>query len=551
MRKSSESSDILNSDADGSYDISFFASSIGHTIGLSRSVFAKFSAAKFSDAAQHWKAATSEEQKAYLLEHHEAAHHGLLFSTPAGVLLWRLNQVLARDVHYISKTLKEFGMVVPLNRIPSTWLNSPEFGEALERQEFAHPGHKLYLLEIIDAVERVRLFRKLFFEKNAARNYPSLTIGELLALCQFVYPYLAKRCCMHSRVTWTTRLDPETKVFPPGKAFNVVDIAECHAIAKELFILRAVGDRIGFDARLADAIRGQFGPCITQSIEIAKYANEIGFSPHGIQMAAVIACSAKIDISQSEVVQLCLEEQLPWWKYTESVFSAEATLQSIESLHSQSTRPLIGAGSKWIVFYPRETGESSGSAYRFSHYLQTLASFGLDLQIYLIHQGLKENLTFLTETVKHTLNHRDTPVPESVFNTWNAFLFLNQAFIEYSDGLFHRELDIATIYKEDHPLRRQLSDLVSLPAMQLLAHILNGAFTRRAIAVYTRSTIPRSEVIANKLYEFVREYLEDFPQEGQRFADTLSLLINEVLAKGRDLPFGLEHLWEQTRERFI
>jgi hypothetical protein len=550
MRTSSESSDILNSDANGSYDISFFASSIGHTIGLSQSVFAKFSGAKFSDLAQQWNEATDEERKAFLLEHHEAAHHGLLFSTPAGVLLWRLNQVLARDVHYISKTLTEFGMVVPGNRSPRTWLNSPDFVASLAPRKFAHPGRKSYLLKIVDAVERVHLFRELFFERNAACNHASLTIGELLGLCQFVYPYLATRCVVDPCVTWTTRLDPKTKVFPPGKTFNVVDIAESHAIAKELFILRAVGDRIGFEARLLEATQGQFGVCFKRSIEIAEHENEIRFSPHKIQMAAVIACSAKIDISQSGVVQLYLEEQLPWWKYTEDVFSAGAITQSLESLYSQLTVPLIGAGSKWLVLHVLDVPEPSGTGNeaRVSNHLQTLSSFGLDLQMHLIHQGSKENLTFFLESMKY----QDAPVPESVFDAWNAFLFLNQAFIEYSDAIFHRELDLAAIYKEDHPWR-QLSGFASLelPAMQLLGHILNGAFTRRAIAMYTRSIVPRTDVIADKLYKFVREYYADSPEEGERFADSLSRLIREIFGKGRDLPFGLEHLREQTRERFI
>jgi hypothetical protein len=549
MRRSFESSDILNSDADGSYDISFFASSIGHTKHHSESVFAKFAGGPLSALGQRWKDATQKERKAFLLEHHEAAHHGLLFSTPAGVLLWRLNQVLSRDIHYISQTLTELGIRVPQQWSPEKWLNSLEFAAELARHKFAIGPQKFYLLEVIAAVEKLYLFKQVFFQVNAASNHARMTVGELLALCQFVYPYLQARCGTSPCVTWTTKLDPQTKVFPPGKAFNVLDIAECHAIAKELFILRAVGDREGFHARLHESTLGQFGPCFRRALEITEYRNEIGFNPHGIQMSAVVACSTKIELSQSETVELRLEEHLPWWNY--GATSLDSIKQCAEALHCQFTQPLIGDNSKWLVFYPIDLRPSKRPDQTFN-FLRTLASFGLDIQMHLIHQGAQRNLIFLMETVKH-LNR---PMPQAAFDSWNDFLFLNKAFVEYSDAIFYVGLDLAAVYKKDHPVR-QLPGFarLELPWLQLLAHIINGAVTRRAMAVYAGKAIPRSDVLADKFEKLVKEYHVEFPGQPQDawrgYAKNLSGLLTEIFGKGRDLPFGTEHLIELSRERFI
>ena len=556
MRVFFESSDILNSDADGSYNISFFASSIGHTRSYSESVFGKFAnGCRFSEMAGKWSEAAQEERKAFLLEHHEAAHHGLLFSTPAGVLLWRLNQVLSRDVHYISKNLAELGLSVPRNQSPRKWLNSPEFGAALKNHPFVVQEHKSYPMGVVEAIEKLSLFKQVLFEANAVTHHGDMTIGELLELFRFVYPYLSARCATGRRITWTTRLNLQDKVFPDEIAFNVMDIAESHAIAKELYILRAVGDRAGFRNRLDEATRGQFGACLKRAIEVSKHANEIGFNPHAMQMWAIAACSTRIDLTQdANDAELYIEEQLPWWGYSRETNHVESLKQCGASLHALSSQPLIGAGSKWLTFFPID--DTSSSPEQVFQFLQTLSAFGLDLQIHLMHKAAHQNLMFLFETLKHLVEHHNAPFPQSAFEEWNRFLFLNSAFVEYSDAIFYRIVDLDAVYKSDCPLR-QLPGFSRLrfPWLQLLGHIINGAITRRSMAAYTGLSVPASEVIVQKLEKYVLELREYFPEEPQekwkQFAQSSGGLLRELLVKGRDVPFGSEYLVETSKERFV
>ncbi len=560
----SESIDTLHSDADGTYDISFFSSSVSHGIKLSLDVFGKFSGKQLSALAPKWRVATDAEKKAFLLESHEAAHHALLFSTPAGVLLWRINQVLSRDMHFISKMLGEFGLEVPESKSPRKWMQSKEFFDILRVTQSIDKGRALYLLHVIKSVEDLLKFRKILFEKDGAVCYKDVTFGVFIELANRVYPYLAERCEVPFDVKWTTRLSLETKIFPSDKSFNVMHIAECHAIAKELFLLRAFRDFTALRSRQLEAVNGPFGQCISLAIDMTTTENEIGFNPHAIQMSALIACSTKIDLSQSASAEFCLEEHLPWWAFapskTMSNHSGGAVRQAIESFSSQVKQPLIGAGSKWLVFHPISLFDEiedhglDGAVSPIQDFIQTLSSLGLDLQMYLIHQGAMQNLQFLLKVFNHKGFSQTTKARayQKAYEKWEQFLLQNQVLIEYSDGILFRPVDLDQVYKEGHPARKLAGfERLDWPPLQLLGHILNGATARRSVAMYNRTQIPKSCVISEKIERYLIDLYADMPQGERGFIKGLVSLLEEVLVKGRDLPFGIKHLREITRDRFI
>lgn len=551
MPRSFKGSQAFDSDGDGSYDVSFFASSVRHSSDLSKRAFAIFGDGKYSDASGDWMNAPYEERRAFLLEHHEATHHGLLFSTPAGVLLWRVNQVLSRDISYVSENLKALGIEVPVSKTPRAWLVSEEFVTRLRAHPSATSDHKSYFLKVIDAIEKHLQFREILFGKGAV-SYPDTTIGELIELFNFVYQYLAERCGVAPSIHWTSRSDTlDSKVFRPHTAFNLMDIIECHAIAKELYLLRAVGDLNGFKVRLEKATGGQWGLCLKQMIEMAKMPNEIGFSPHAIQMAALLACSGTIDIVQKEPLEVCIEDELPWWRLTgpENINSSGSYLRSIESLSALNSEPLIGAGSQWIRF---SMADDDGSASPAAQFIEDLSSFGLDLQIALIHRGAHQNLVFLMENLVHPQN---TEPLEAAFEQWNSFLLLNKAFVEYDDTFFLFYMDLDQLHKQTSPLR-QLPCFQRLywPHNQFMAHLVNGALIRRTIAQYEHMLIPSSAIIMNKLDKFIADtYAEQFSES--QCADLAQIIRSQIaliFKEGRDLPFGPDHLFESTKgNRFI
>jgi hypothetical protein len=549
MPKSFISDETFNSNGDGSYDVSFFAHSVLHSCELSKRIFGILGDKSYSELSSEWSSASPEERNAYLIEYHEAAHHGLLFSTPAGTLLWRLNQVLCRDIQYLSTNLKSLNLNPPSTVSPRRWVNGDKFCKLLEEHNGTVPDHKAYIRKVISAVEELLLFREVFFGVKAAAKHADMSIGDLLTLCNFVYPYMAERCAVVAQGKWSTRLKLDAKVFPPEKTFNVMDIAECHAIAKELYLLRAMHDRQGFDSRLAEAIRGQFGPCLEKARNITDFKNEVGFSPHMIQLASLLACSGQIDVSQHDEVELFIEEQLPWWRFSdkEIIFSGGSFYQSIKGLETLSRKPLIGAGSGWLRLYSLENFSDQQSM---NNFITTLTSFGLDVQVNLIHQGAHSNLLFLMDSIKHA---NQSPTPAEAFDKWSRFLFLNNAFVEYRETFFLHTVDVDSMYENSQSIR-ELSGFSHFrwPLNQLLAHIFNGGIVRRTIATFSHIAIPSSKILSGKLERFVNDNYEG-ATDAQRAAVTQigKTLLTEVFEKRRDIPFGIEHLQEIDSERFV
>ncbi len=492
-----------------------------------------------------WKAAITAERRAFLLEHHEAAHHGLLFSTPAGALLWRLNQSISRDIHYIAQSLNEFGVPIPSNRSPRKWLNGPEFVLALEHGK-GHRDHNAYVRSVVDAVEKLLSFRTLLFETDAENAYGHMTIGDCLKLFRFVYPYLAARSGVAWNYEWTTRLDPRTRLFPNGVILNFLDIAECHAMAKELYILRAVGDKESFRERTGEALAGQFGAAFKVSTDFAKINSDFEYSPHYVQLAALAALSTGLDVTAGSG-PLVIEDQLPWQRFSrDGAFSLGGFQQSLEALYTLQSKPLIGAESKWLIFHPidlRKLGPDS-SPDIIGALGRTLASFSLDIQIYLFHRASQENLRFLMGAIKRG----NEAAPQEAFDAWNSFLFLNQAFVEYRDQLFHLPVEISAIYPSGHPLRTQREFCyLSTGPVQLLSHVVNGLCTRRSAASYSHHTVAKIDVVAPKIIAYISEHQPPGSEAGA-IKSFVTLLIEAFFGNGRDLPFGREHLQESSKK---
>jgi hypothetical protein len=298
---SQRSEDVLCSDADGVYDISFFSASVGHSADTSKRVFNKFSGAMLSTFADDWRRAKASERRAFLLEHHEMAHHVLMFSTPVGVLNWRINQVASRDIVWILQKCREYDVTIPDLRKPASFLNGAAWKkEFLPRSDDIPQTEKRHLVDVIESLERLLLLRSIIFDKGAVEKHHQLTFGAMIDLMNECYRYLGVRCDCAFVTAWKTRLPAETKVFPNGKCFNVTDIAECHAISDELFVLRALSDTNGLAKRADEARDGPFGRAVALAMDQTKGANDLGYSPHQMQIMALLSCCTAVESRSKE-----------------------------------------------------------------------------------------------------------------------------------------------------------------------------------------------------------------------------------------------------------
>ena len=541
---SQKSEDILHSDANGAYDISFFGASISHSIETSKRVFAKFAGDKLSSFAEPWRNAEAWERDAFLLEHHELAHHALMYSTPAGVLNWRLNQLIARDIGYIFRKCDEFHVSLPKQRPPVTLLEDADWQmQFFSRGDGITPDQKAYVVHVVTSAQHLLSLRKIFFEPEAATAFSDLNFGRLLWLLNWFSAYATERCEV-SFPKWKTRLPLTTAVFPSGKAFNVMDIAECHAIAEELFVLRALSDSERMEQRLSQSLSGPFGQAMQTAHDATKDLPEGGTSPYRLQLAAMLACCTNIDLAKEENDVCYLEDELPWWRLgSPTLFHIGSVGGLLKNLITLVDRPLYAAGSNWLDYRGFDPSHHAPFGDQFWQPTDTdelvaivkaLTSFGLDVQTCLIHRSAELNLRFLATRLSEQTASKDTlPFKAADFDDWRE-QFIKVGVVEYADGILFHGIDVDAQFGKKHPLR-QTSSFEKLKAIpyQLLANIMIGATARCAYAAYAGKAIPSARILEPKLAQL-------FGNAG--LARDICLLLTKLFDEGHGLGIHKRHL---------
>lgn len=520
-------SDVLRSGNDGVYDVSFFAASIKHTIGLSRSVFEKLSGPSLAGHHETWLSLSDNERTAYLLEHHELAHHALMFSTPCGVLNWRMNQVVSRDVQWILRKCDELGIPLDTHVPPRQVVTTRVWQSELKRRNDIPRQVKLELLRTIKGLEDVLKLRSILFEPGSPARNPDLTFQQMRGLLSRSFAYLEMRCDITLRTKWTTRLPGSTKVFPEGRNFNLVDIAEVHAIAMELFVLRAAGDLDRFHKRTLEAATGSYATAFRIARDATVEVNELGLSPHQMQILALVAFSVSFDVTSEGSVPVYLEDALPWWRFARGrdAFAIENYQDSLRNCVDLATRPLTGTGSRWMTYrdvelsFTRKTGFDN-----LQQAIQTATTLGLDRQIHAIHSGANLNWRYLMTQFEEA-----TGVPiQADFERlpgeqWRGEVQRAVLLVEYKDGIYFNSADFEKLYPPDNPMRT-LRHLMSYshPGVQVIGQILNGAVPRVMYAAYAGCVVPALETLQPKLADHF---------QSAEIAKSLAWILGQILER--------------------
>ncbi|CDZ59636.1 hypothetical protein [Neorhizobium galegae] len=497
--------DVLCSEGDGSYDVSFFAASVAHSSVTSQRIFGAMSGAMLSARRPVWDALSPEDRQAYLLERHEMAHHALMFSTPAGGLIWRLNQVIARDAGYLLQKCDEWQIKFDGHASPRRC-----FADATWRAKFlkmaatAENGrHRDYCVEVFEAASKVIAFKEVLIEKGADGD---LTVGEFLDLANFVYAWLEKRCAVPFVTMWKSRRPRDEKLFKPGEEYNINDIAECHAIGAELFVLRALGDPAAFKARADLALKGPYRKAFAAAVSHASTDGDYGFSPYFVQVAALTAMSGNIDtVAADGPKERYIEDEFPWHRFAQwQDNQTPALVSSIQSLIFWHGRPLVGAGSRWLKFVDWHQLQDFAKV---QGLVDTFSSLGLDLQIHAMHQGAMLNGRFLATMLADGVPTASRlPLPALSREEWFEETLLSIHMIEYDDNLLFTGEDINEIYPADSPLRMMaIFDQMRSPIYQFMAHIMTGTAARNTFARFDHRQIPKIDVLEPKVLRLFEE----------------------------------------------
>jgi hypothetical protein len=460
--------------------------------------------AMLSERRPEWDAMGPLNRKAFLLEKHEVAHHALMFSTPAGALIWRINQVISRDAGFLLRCCNELGIAFEGLESPAEIFRAP-----LWQQQFLDAStsnenflRRAYCLKTFSAMERLVQFRSILIGKSVRQEYVDFTVGDFLALVNFCYAYLQDRCDCPFVTIWKSRRSNNEKLFQANGCYNINDIAECHAISTELFVLRALNDVDSLKERAERVRVGPYNVAFEKTLETTATEDQFGFSPFYIQICALMSLCGDIDtVDINSSKERYIEDEFPWQRFSEWTLSNTRILvSSLQNLVGWCHRPLFGQGSKWIRF---ADWEPLNSLDNLQNYFSSLASLGLDLQIYSMHKGAALNYRFLfTALAESAPPQNEIPIAKLTNQEWLSETSLAIPLIEYDNGIFFPGLDLDEIYKQDHPIRKMRAfRLMIEPGLQLIAFIVNGTSTRNQFAQFYGRQIPKLDVLRGKLSE--------------------------------------------------
>ena len=519
---SPQNDDILCSDANGAYDISFFSASIGHSVETSQEVFAKFSGGMLSQFSESWLASEPSERRTYLLEVHELAHHSLMYSTPAGALIWRINQVISRDVNYLLKQCRVYGIKFTGLKTPEAALLDEAFQtEFLKGAAPDERAKKDFFLYVVDSLHQLVELRNVLMGKNLAQRHKALTVQEFLDLANSAYRYLAERCECSFPKEWKTRLAADELVFPEQYGFNMTDIAECHAVSAELLHLRALGDMDGFKSRSHEFRAAQFARAFVHAESVATTSDVFGISPHFVQLHAMMSFCGQIDTT--DVAERYVEDEFPWWRFrSDKLGNSGRIAECLLSLSNWGERPLFGEDSRWIQY----GAGNPLAADQIERFLGSLASFGLEMQVQQIHAGARINARYLATMLNDSATSKKRlPFEPLTTEQWREKLFFATPFIEYTDGFLFNGYDLDEAVKPDHPLRKlPVFDYLRIEGYQMLAHLINGASARNSYAEFAGCIVPSVEILKGKLARQLRS---------EQLAGEFCKLLSNVYETGR------------------
>lgn len=486
--------------------------------------------ATVADNRDGWLTLSAEQRKAHMIVRHEASHHRLLTGTPAGILLWRINQIIGRDVFYIRQALRE-EHVECLGELRA-FLSSSTF-----LAKHARAGEKLEYVrrDVVPAVENLLQLREIMYGKLPGRRFGDLTFSDLCSLMNRSYAYMAARCGVDWSGVWRTRVGHE-KVFPQPRSPNARDLVEVEGASAEMWYARAFGDWQYAKGLHETAGRGPYAQMFAVVASLAPTSDPLGVSPFLMQLYCNVACSGNIDVVPAPTGDLYLEDHLPWTRcrlLDPAIGNAATVTDGIRVLDECRKSPLVGAAAQWLV-YPH----SQVRRQQPGHNLSLLSSAGMELQLWTIKESLANSLNFVSAAMMSP-----SLVREDALNHWLVNAEMRLILKECEDEIELRLPNTGDVYSSTHPLRLIDIDGIPFTAQLLLGNIAVGVAIGAAIATYEGHAFWNLEAIGRKVGEACRRQWAWTSEQ----AELVSQWIAGLLDMGGS-PFGSDSLVQDQRK---
>lgn len=460
---------------EGAYQISALTAAVRHPLDESRDVFRKIGTRKYSENQETWAKLTKQEKEIYLLETHECAHHGLLHSTPLGLFLWRINQVVSRDVAWLIATLRKIKVELPWGPSPAESLTSKSFRRVLAASPLLADGLKDELLNTITDLANVVHVQDVIYGHDPTSKYSDLTRSNFVEALNRAFHYMAKRCDLSWSAQWKSR-EAEARIFPADAAYNARAVMETHAISRELYILMKYNDWAGVAQRKEAARSGSFGASVERILALASDTSDLGFSATGVQILVTLVCSSRLELTAAhDAKELFLEDHLPWLILRRGTVTNDQLRESLAILLHVTHQKFFGPGSMWLQYCVNRATQDP------SMILQHFTTLGLDWQLQRIHDGMAAHLRYLV-----ACSNSDQMADRVVaMDDWTKAIFRSVLVIEYSDGLWCEYEEMEKIYPPDSPVWEVADQMLTKHRFAfMIGNILQGAITTRMCALW-------------------------------------------------------------------
>jgi len=549
---------LFHSGNKGKYQTSAFAVSIKNSVASSKELFDKLSSkSSYSQMSSEWMELDSKDKELYLTEHHEFAHHGLLHSSPLGVLQWRIEHVLFRDIDFISSQLRRFKIDIPTDTFIYDWLESEIFEIACSRAGVHHIGIREGQ-NIVNRIKDLLLLKQTLFAERIKdqKSDVNIEIGEFLGLINRCFEYMAERCSLEFSREFTSDLPTDQLLFTEEIPYNARDMIEVHAMLEEIWLLRAFNDIEGAIKRIEQIEEQSYAKCFSYIKEHFLTKDGVGISIVPMQEVILLSCCSALELSTFDSTEdLKIEDHIPWLRLKKILSKKQKDgldttefKESIKCLVDLTRKPLFNSGSQWLQYRRIDFPNIKENNFEAGDYLNSLFnnafSLGVEAHAHLIHTGVKANIDYLMEVLKSN----PSPVNRFVSDKWRKNTKFNLAIIEYEDALWTSDnlFSIEEFLPKSHAIRKDDSyNYLKAPYMPIIGMILVSATLARSIGTYLSQWIPRIETISEKLLKTVDDDFSSYGREDKQIVDGLKKMIdmylNSMYNNVTYVPFGGQH----------
>ena len=333
---------------------------------------------------------------------HEEDHHNTLNSTVAGSFLWLIDQVIARDVNYLTMRTEGTGLYqAPYHPVLADDVKRENVVEKLERECYEP------FVETYHELENILVIKRVFRGRKSYEEFERMTCREFGRKLNKALKYLAKRLGLEKPPQFFAD-NPDALLFEEFERFNALDIVECNAMNLEVAVAQQYGEVIALEKVLKRATEGSFRTLFKNLTGVFPYDNESGFSTYSVLAVCVLSLSVPLipgtefgrdgeNNPLSDPFALPLEDVLPWKVMSRFLrrkpgkcFSNNDLVNSWNSTLARDRTPLFTEKALWLR-YPLVEGKdgTSDGKVDFSE-----AAF-INLATHVIHEGIRKTLSWI------------------------------------------------------------------------------------------------------------------------------------------------------------